>query len=753
MVGSLRLHQRLDENALPAFFMGDSVHSDEQNRVVLTGHAQVRRIDSVVKGDRIEYDRNSGDLDVQGNGLLMRDGSIVTGTHLRYNINDEKGAIEAPSFWLGAKGGAGTADHAEILSRDHLRLDKVRYSGCPCPDPAWYIQSSQMDLYTSENEGVARNGVLYFKDVPILYSPYLTFPLTKERKSGFLIPTYGTSSNSGFEVTLPYYLNLAPNYDATIIPRYMSKRGVQLGTEFRYMGENYHGQAFGTYVMRDQQTQTKRWLYSVQHDQYLGNGFNANIDVRRVSDDNYFRDFSTFGLNDAAVTYLPSQAMLRWSDDRYFSASLQAYRYQTLQDSTGTFLTPPYDKLPELYLRAQHYDWHGFDVVSDNYATRFISPMYTGDAFPDQAGVRQLPNGTRLTSYTSISHPFVLPGAYLTPKVGLHMSQYDTQWFPDDLPQFASRHSSQSRVLPIMSVDSGLTFERNTTLFGNDAIQTVEPRAYYLYVPYRDQSMLPVFDTGIATFNFVQAFDENIFSGWDRIANANQLTIGLTSRWLDADSGFERLSLSAAQRLYFDDQRVALGDESLRVNTKSDYLFGANAALTDKFSIYFDGQFNPETNQRNRMSSGMRWTPKRLATVSLSYRYERDPNVYVSPYQGQDTSVLSQSREQVSISSQWPLSQRWYGVGRYDYSLEEKRNTQSILGLEYKGDCCWAARVVMQRYAVSAEQVNTAVFFQLELTGLGSLGTDPMSLLTERITGYEPVSPPIPEKTAFERYE
>lgn len=753
-MGSLRLHNRLDNDALPAFLVGDSVRSDEQDRVILTGNAQVRRIDSVVKGDRIEYDRNSGDLDVRGNGLLMREGSIVTGTRLRYNIDAEKGEIDAPNFWLGAKGGAGTAERAEIMSRDHLRLDAVRYSGCPCPDPAWYIKSTSMDLYTSENEGVARNGVLYFKDVPILYSPYLTFPLTKERKSGLLLPTYGTSSNSGFEVTVPYYLNLAPNYDATITPRYMSKRGVQLGTEFRYLGENYHGQAFGTYVMRDQQTQTKRWLYSIQHDQTLGNGFSANMDVRRVSDDNYYRDFSTFGLNDAAVTYLPSQAMVSWTDSRYFSASLQVYRYQTLQDSTGSFLTPPYDKLPELYLRAQHYDWHGFDVVSDNYATRFISPMYTGNAFPAQAGVRQLPNGTRLTSYTSISRPFMLPGAYLTPKIGLHMSQYDTEWFPADLPQFASRPRSQSRVLPIMSVDSGMTFERNTTLFGNDAIQTVEPRAYYLYVPYRDQSTLPVFDTGIATFNFVQAFDESIFSGSDRISNANQLTLGLTSRWLDADSGFERLTLSAAQRLYFEDQRVTLGNEMGRVNAQSDYLFGANAALTDKFSVYFDGQFNPHTNQRNRMSSGMRWTPKRLATVALSYRYERDPNVYVAPYEGQDTSGLnSQSREQISINGQWPLSQRWYGVGRYDYSLQEKRNTQSILGVEYKGDCCWAARVVMQRYAVSAEKVNTAVFLQLELTGLGSLGTDPMSLLSERITGYEPVSPPIPEKTAFERYE
>ena len=367
-----------------------------------------------------------------------------------------------------------------------------------------------------------------------------------------------------------------------------------------------------------------------------------------------------------------------------------------------------------------------------------------------------MPNGTRLTSYTSIARPFVLPGAYLTPKVGLHMSQYETEWFSGTpgMEQFAGRPRSQSRVLPIASVDTGLTLERDASLFGKAAVQTLEPRLYYLYVPYRDQSDLPVFDTGLATFNYQQAFDENLFSGgWDRIANANQLTVGLTSRWLDADTGFERLSLSLAQRFYFDEQKVTLSSETPRIDTQSDYLVGAKAALTDTFSVYFDGMFDHETQKRNRLSSGVRWTPKRLATVSLSYRYERDVNSYADPYGVLPSGTVPATREQVSLSAQWPLSVRWYGVGRYDYSLAEKRNTQSIMGLEYRGDGGWAARVVMQRYAVSAQKTNTALFLQLELTGLGSLGTDPMSLLTDRVIGYQPVTPPTPEKTVFERYE
>ena len=756
MVGSLGQHPGLKDDTLPSFLIGDSIQQGADDRVILTGNAQVRRLDSIIKGDRIDYLQSTGEADVRGNGLIIRDGNLVRGPHLRYNVDSQTGLIEQPQFWLAGSGGVGQADEAEILSRQHMRLKNLRYSGWTGPDPAWYIQSSRVDLYLDENEGSARNGVLYFKDTPILYSPYLTFPLGKDRKSGFLIPTYGSSSNGGIEITTPYYLNLAPNYDATLYPRFLSKRGLLLGTELRHLSERSHSELFGTYIMRDRETGDKRWMYSVQHTHTLGAGFSAYLDARRVSDDDYFRDFSSFGLTDAAITYMPSQALLTWSDNRYLSASVQFYRYQTLQDSTGSFLSPPYDRLPQLEFTAQRYDWHGLDIVSTNTGTRFIAPIYRGDAFPEYDGRRISPNGTRLTSYTTIARPFVLPGAYLTPKIGLHASQYDTEWFASSpgMEQFSGRPSTQSRVLPIASVDTGLTFERNASLFGNAAIQTLEPRLYYLYVPYRDQSDLPVFDTGLATFNFQQAFDENVFSGgWDRIANANQLTVGLTSRWLDADTGFERLSLSVAQRFYFDEQKVTLPNVTARQGTESDYLIGAKAALTDKFSVYFDGMFDHETQKRNRLSSGVRWTPKRLATVALSYRYERDINGYVDPYRVLPDDAIPTTREQISLSGQWPLSRRWYGVGRYDYSLAEKRTTQSIVGLEYRGDGGWAARAVLQRYAASAEQSNTAMFLQLELTGLGSLGTDPMSLLTDRVIGYQPITTPTPEKTAFERYE
>ena len=757
----LRLHTQLGEDQMTSFLVADQMETDEDGKVILSGDAEVRRIDSVVKGDQIDYQQKTGQVNVRGNGFIMRDGNIVRGPELSYNLDAETGEVNDPNFWLGADGGSGKAERADIFSRSNMRLSSATYAGCPCQNPPWYITSPRVDFDFDENEGVARNAVLYFKGVPILASPYLSFPLRKERKSGFLLPTYGGSSNSGLEFTLPYYFNLAPNYDLTVTPRYMTKRGLQLGAEFRYLGQGYDGQLTGTYLNRDKLTDEERWMYWWQHRHTLGGGLSAYFDVRRVSDDDYFRDFTSFGLNEATIDALPSVAQLSWAGSEYWRAHLQTYTYQTLQDRTGSYRRPPFDKLPELYLRGARYNWGGFDVATDNYAVKFRMPrfqapfLYSASVGDPSRYPYQSYDGTRLSSYNAISYPIVRPGWYLTPKAALHLSQYTTNWNGFEYAGMDPGSArTQSRAVPLFSVNSGMTFERSTTLFGNKSIQTLEPRIYYLYVPYRDQSTLPVFDTGIATFNFSQAFDENLFSGgWDRIANANQITWGLTTRWLDEDSGFERLSLSVAQRVYFENQKVTLPGTQPRNSTKSDYLVGATAALTDKLDLRFDAQFNPESRDRNRMSAGMRWQPQRLAMLGATYRYERDPRQVSDPTIVNRFGYIDNSKEQVTFTGQWPLTKKLFALGRYDYSIQEKRSTQSVLGFEYKGDCCWAARVVYQRYAVSQKDTNTAVFFQLELSGLGSLGTDPMGMLSRTINGYQTVTTPIPERTTFERYE
>jgi LPS-assembly protein len=741
----------LPEKEMPAFLEGTQMEGDSLGNAKLKGNAIIRRQDAVLKANIIDYNKRTGVMDAQINARLIRDGNVITGSSIIYNSEDGTASVDQPNFWLD-DGGAGSGSWADVFNRDQMSITDVTYSGCPCPQPSWYIKTEKLDLDYAANEGVARNGVLYFKNVPILASPYLTFPLKKERKSGFLLPTYGSTSNTGFDYTQPYYFNIAPNYDATLQMRAMSKRGVQWGGEFRYLGASYAGKVAGTYLPKDLKTGEDRWLYSAQHSQSFGRGFYGAYNVSGVSDSKYFDDFASLGINQAVITALPRQAGGGWAN-QYVSTSVQVSTFQTISG------VPQYNKVPEYAINASRFDFGGFDVQSLNTFTEFRAPLDNRYAFGPGGSLRFRPDGQRLLSYNSIAYPFVRPGWYITPKIAMSLSQYQTNWY--GLEQiFGYGQPSNGRALPIMSIDSGMTFERDTSFFGKAALQTLEPRAYYLRVPYRNQSQFPVYDTTLADFSFSSAFQENIYAGFDRIANANQATLALTTRWLDANSGFERLQLGIAQQFYFEDQEVTLPGEVPRTNTKSQFLFGGSAALTDTLNLSSLVQYNPYASQISRAQVTSRWRPQRLATLALSYRYQVNPSA-LSLYQ-------SQGQNQVSAAFQWPLSKKWYSIGRVDYSLNNvtapsvidpsrivaiPKVTQAVMGLEYKGDCCWTGRVVLQRYVVSVDQTNTGVFFQLELGGLGNLGQNPMGVIGRSIPDYQPINPPTPRVSKFERYE
>jgi len=724
----------VDPDTLPVYLEAQRMESPAQQNLTMEGAASARRADAIIRGNYLHYDKNTQVLTAHGNARLVQDGNTVVGPTMKYNMQTSAGQVEHPNFWL-ENGGAGVASKADIKNRDEMTLTDVTYSGCPCPEPAWRLEASTLDLYFDENEGVARNGVLYFKDVPLLASPYLSFPIRPERKSGFLPPRVGITSRTGFDVALPYYINIAPNYDATLTLRPMSKRGTQLGAEFRYLQPSFDGQIAGTYLNHDAQTGEHRWAYSWQHRQNLGYGFYSNWDLNAVSDKDYFRDFTVMEQNQAFTSYQPRVGNVGWAN-KYWRANVSVATYQTLAD-----VRPQYNKLPELTLNGEHFDWNGFDVQMRNSATWFsLGPL---------DGVRLGPNGQRFVSYTTVAYPIVRPGWYVTPKVGMHLTRYETDWY--NLYMNGQQVTGASRALPIMSVDAGMTFERDASYFGKAAIQTLEPRIYYLRVPYRDQSALPVYDTTLADFSFSQAFQENIYTGgWDRIANANQLTMALTSRWLDYNSGAEWASVAVGQRYYFVDQQVTLPGETPRDGVRSDFLVSLASALTDTLSTRLDLQYNPYMKRWDRALISARWSPKRATSVSLTYRFQTQPTGAYQP-QGQD---------QVSLAFQWPLTKNLYTVGRVDYSLLNDptreaypRVTQAIAGLEYKSDCCWAARVIYQRYAVDPNSVNNAIFFQLELSGLGGIGQDPMGILGRSIPGYQNIAPNITQVGKFERYE
>ena len=757
----LRVAPKLDrfvpaENQMPGFLEAREMHGDAQGNVRMIGDAAMRRQDAVLRANVIDYNKTTNVLDAQTNARLIRDGNVITGTSVIYNAEDGTASVDQPNFWID-NGGAGVGSWADVFNKNQMSIKDVTYSGCPCPQPSWYIETEKLDLDYAANEGVARNGVLYFKDVPILASPYLTFPIKKERKSGLLLPTFGNTTNTGFDYTQPYYFNIAPNYDMTAQLRTMTKRGAQLGNELRYMGESYSGVMAGTYLPRDIQTGEDRWLYSAQYGQRFGYGFFGGYNVSGVSDDNYFKDFASIGINQATVTALPRQVGTGWANE-YWNTSAQVVTFQTIRPS-GSFVTPQYNKVPEYAINGGRFDFGGFDIQSQNTLTKFEMPIDQRFAYGPMGSLRWKPDGQRALSYNSIAYPIVKPGWYITPKVALSMAQYQTEWFGLE-NWYGYGQASNSRVLPIMSLDSGMTFERDTTFFGKAALQTLEPRAYYLRVPYRDQSQLPVYDTTMADFSFSSAFQENIFAGFDRIANANQATFALTSRWLDANSGFERLQLSVAQQFYFEDQYVTLPFQEPRTNTKSQFLIGSGAALTDTLNLSSLLQYNPYKSEFSRAQIISRWRPQRLATLALSYRYQVNP----SP----DALYQTQGQNQASASFQWPLTKKWYSIGRVDYSFNKlhapslldssniiamPKVTQGVVGLEYKGDCCWTGRVVFQRYVVSVDQTNSAVFFQLELGGLGNLGQNPMGIIGRSIPDYEPINPPVRSVSKFERYE
>jgi LPS-assembly protein len=755
-VSPLLERSTIPDKEMPAFLEGERIEGDGLGNAKLRGKASIRRQDAVLKANIIDYNKRTGVMDAQVNARLIRDGNVISGTSIIYNSEDGTASVDQPNFWID-NGGAGVGSWADVFNRDQMSLTDVTYSGCPCPEPSWYIQTEKLDLDYAANEGVARNGVLYFKNVPILASPYLTFPIRKERKSGFLLPTFGNTSNTGFDYTQPYYFNLAPNYDMTAQVRGMSKRGVQLGSEFRYLGASYSGLMAGTYLPKDLQTDQSRWLYTAQHNQSLGRGFYTGYNVSGVSDDNYFNDFVSLGFNQAIISALPRQATVGWSN-QYVNTGVQYTTFQTISPR-GTFVVPQYNKVPEYSLNSARFDIGGFDIQTQNTLTQFQAPLDQRFALGPNGSLRFRPDGQRALSYNSIAYPIVRPGWYITPKIALSMAHYQTEWYGLE-KYFGYGQPSNTRVLPIMSVDAGMTFERDSTFFGKAALQTLEPRAYYLRVPYRDQSQYPVYDTTLADFSFSSAFQENIFAGSDRIANANQVTFALSSRWLDAGSGFERLQLGIAQQYYFEDQQVTLPGQVPRTNTKSQFLFGGNAALTDTLNVSSLVQYNPFISQISRAQITSRWRPQRLATLALSYRYQVNPPA-VSLYQ-------PQGQNQVSAAFQWPLSKKWYSIGRVDYSLNNAmapsvldpsrivaipKVTQAVMGLEYKGDCCWTGRVVLQRYVVSVDQTNTGVFFQLELGGLGNLGQNPMGVIGRSIPDYQPINPPIPSVSKFERYE
>jgi LPS-assembly protein len=711
-----------NSDVVPLFMEADRIQGTQDKEMEAFGNARLRKRGQAFHADWMRHDTPTDVLDAKGNVRIEQEREILLGDTLRYEMGTDRGYMDRPRYQLMSipetgpiavgstrlveTDGRGTAERLLFEGPGQYRVQSASYTTCEPGNDAWFLRARQLDIDRNRDVGVARDASIVFFDVPIFYSPYLSFSLHQERKSGFLTPSYRTSNTTGLEFTAPFYWNIAPEMDATFFPRYMSKRGLQLGSEFRYLNTGGRGELRAEMLANDQQIDRDRWGLFTKQQQALGKDWNSTLNINRVSDDKYFTDLST----QVAVT---SQAFLTndltvarsglWGDSGTYSFSAFAQRWQTLQTDPQAPLTAPYNREPQVTLLAQRLTrWGDFDMLGS--FTSFDHPT--------------LVNGQRSLVYPNFSLPLQNAYAFVTPKIGAHFTHYaigsnNTAGLPD-----------ATRSLPIFSVDSGLVFEREMQARGQKLIQTLEPKAYYVYIPYKDQSLLPNFESGLQDINFATIFTENQFSGQDRINDANQLTLGASTRFIDPENGIERLRAAIAQRFYFQPQQVTVPGVAPRASdsNSSDLLVAISGNIAKNWTGDAGWQYNTDQKQTQKFNIAARYQPQAGKVVNMAYR--------------ETVNTL----QQVDVSTQWPIDGRWTAVARWNFSIKDNRTLEALAGFEYS-DRCWALRVAGHRFATTTNDASTSIFIQLELSGLSRIGTSPLEVLRRNISGYKQFDP------------
>ncbi len=736
---------------------GDKLDLYLDRKMRATGNAVISKGDQKIYGDNIEYDVQNDELKVNGNAHIDLGDSELRGPALKMRLSENIGEMRDASITLNKRVGSNSphqpapsnnpsvytqskllnaqtsltdnprwyqdnyrepptpigqasidpkfdssrGDAKAILfeGQDKKRLKDARYTTCEAGVDDWYIKAREIELDDYTQSGTAKNAYVEFKGVPLIYTPWLSFSFNNERKSGLLAPTVGTTSRSGFETLVPYYINIAPDMDATVGIRYLSKRGAQLQGEFRYLSENYSGMDSVEYLNNDDLNGKQRYYANISHHHNLGAGWSAGYNIEKVSDDQYFSELSTRITSTSRVN-LPQEGRVDYVGDVWrFNGLMQ--KYQTLDATNFT-----YERLPQLTLTADK-EWNYFDTG-----------LYSEWAYFDRNKDAPLAaTGSRLTVHPSMSVPFTQTYGFITPKFGIHSTSYRLNDNNFNVGGSTISNNSAHRTLPILSLDSGLYFEREMNIVKNSYTQTIEPRLFYVYIPDRNQDRLPVFDSALADLNLATLFTENQFTGNDRINNANQLSLAVTTRMIDKKTGAERMAATIGQRYYFADQKALLPGALASKDNSSDIIAAMTARLSNKWNLDAFWQYNTDDSGMVRSNLLARYNPEPGKLMNVGYRYTQ------------------QFLEQINLSGQWPLSRGWYGVGRFNYSIKEKTLIESLAGLEYDAGC-WQARAVVQRVETATADANYGLFFQLELGGLASIGSNPLNLLRRDIPGY-----------------
>ncbi|MFN3750625.1 MAG: LPS-assembly protein LptD [Thiobacillus sp.] len=679
----------------PLFVAADRIESTAPNIVEAYGQVEARQAGQAFFAGWLRYDATLNAIEARDAVRLEQPALVVQGDALALDLDDYSGQLSQPRYQFTRQPGRGDANLAEFIDENRFQLKDATYTTCPVGNDDWFLKVSELDIDKTRNVGTARNASLTFLGTPILYTPWMDFALNNERKTGVLAPTFGTTERSGIDIMVPYYLNLAPNYDATLYPRLLSRRGVQLGGEFRYLLADFRGENRLEYLPNDDVAGRSRWSVALRNQYRIDANTQAGMHFDRVSDNDYFRDLSNL-LAITSQIHLNREAWIATNRDSW-RAELRAQSFQTLQDSTTTPIAEPYARLPQARFGMHHAFGSGLEFRLDSEATRF--------AHPDPARRE----GTRVLAYPTLRLPLNTSFGFLTPQIGWHST-----WYALDN---GAPEQRISRNLPIFSLDTGVAFDRPFRFRGVDYEQTLEPRAYYVFAPYRDQTAIPVFDTTQLDFSYAQMFTENQFVGGDRVNDANQLTLALTSRFTEAASGLERLQVTLGQRYYFSGQRVTLPGVAPRSSNATDLLATVSGQITRDWRVDAGWQFDTQNGTTVRQNLGASYRPTPGRVLNLGYRF------------------IDQRTEQVDLSAQWPLGARWYGMFRYNYSFQDDKLVEGLAGVEYNAGC-WVARAVFQRLATKENQSTDALFFQLELNGMGRLGSNPLDVLKQSVPGY-----------------
>ncbi len=674
----------------------DIIEATDRNLVTLKGNATLTQGGNYLRSDGMSYNKDSDTVEANGNVVLFsRDGDRLETPYMTLQVSREKGhtgkakiqnadrLLSTGSPKTRLVSGRGDANRVNIESRDLLVLKDANYSFCPAGHDDVMIHASSLKLDHSSSTGYARNVVIRFQSVPIFYSPYLEFPLDNKRRSGFLSPRIGAAKDSGMIIETPYYLNFAPNYDLTLYPRYLTSRGLQLGGDFRYLTEHSRGSLDGEFMPSDNKsTNNNRGAITYRHQQDLSTRWHLGADLQYVSDNNYLDDF-TNNLLLSSSTNVPRSLTLGYTSE-FLSLNSRIHTYQTI-DSSIPASAQPYDRLPQIQFNSK------LPILSDLFAVTLEGQVSN---FSKSGRLE----GWRYDLNPGISLPLENTYGFFKPKLQFNSTTYNLN------NTSTGETNNDSRSVPVFSADSGLFFERQFNLAGQDRTQTLEPRLLYVYVPYKDQSSLPNFDTSEGNFNnFSNLFRSNRFFGRDRVGDTNQLTVALTSRLLNTASGSELGHIRLGQIFFFNDRRVQLFGPT-ETETQSDLLAELQLTISDYWTVNSYLQYNHANSEVTTGKFDLAYNRDQQRLAKAAYLYQRN------------------GQEQVDLNVSWPITQQWRVKAQQLYSITDRKAQVSTLGLQYDS-CCWSLGVSSQRRLDNTGAYRNAIFATLELKHLGSISS------------------------------